>query len=254
MIEARAVRARECRAFTLIELLVVISIIALLVSLLLPAMEGAREASRRVICASNQKQFIMAMHAVAANNDGKLPGAPGYRANATNYFGGTAGPVNEDFVASVYPQYISSPKSFYCPSQTQFDADTLVYPASPHLGSYFGFANAASGPFVRYYYLSYEVFANADHWAPYDTVPETTADPGNWVLSVDFNRFLDGDPLVWGSNHPANYGAYPERPPTSGPLQGLNIGKLDGSVEWRSADGGVQNQFPLVTSGWWARW
>ena len=60
------------RGFTLIELLVVVAVIAVLLSVLLPALSGARRAALEVGCLNNMRQLVMAQLAYANDNDGEL--------------------------------------------------------------------------------------------------------------------------------------------------------------------------------------
>lgn len=65
-------RSRPKAAFTLIELLVVIAVIALLMSILVPALLRVKAQARKTMCASNLRQHIYALTMYAHDNDGKL--------------------------------------------------------------------------------------------------------------------------------------------------------------------------------------
>jgi prepilin-type N-terminal cleavage/methylation domain-containing protein/prepilin-type processing-associated H-X9-DG protein len=76
---AQVVRHRPsaCSAFTLVELLVVIGIIAVLIAILLPALNRAREAAKQVQCLSNMKQLSNAVIMFANEHKDWMPGRPG---------------------------------------------------------------------------------------------------------------------------------------------------------------------------------
>ncbi|EDM26859.1 hypothetical protein LNTAR_06424 [Lentisphaera araneosa HTCC2155] len=62
----------EIKKVTLVEILVVVAVIAILASLLLPALKKARETARIAVCVSNQKQIGIAMYNYTGDNDGYL--------------------------------------------------------------------------------------------------------------------------------------------------------------------------------------
>ena len=78
-IEAKGITVDKSRGFTLIELLVVIAIIALLMAILIPVLNGAREQGKRAACLHNLKGLVLAWIMYTDDNDGRL-----VRGNAGN--------------------------------------------------------------------------------------------------------------------------------------------------------------------------
>jgi prepilin-type N-terminal cleavage/methylation domain-containing protein len=81
-------RESKFRGFTLVELLVVIGIIALLISILIPALNSARERANRVKCLSNLRQMGQAEQIYALDNKGQYPRVAYVGGGAVYYFTG----------------------------------------------------------------------------------------------------------------------------------------------------------------------
>ncbi len=191
----------NARGFTLIELLVVISIIALLIALLLPALQGARDAGRAVVCASQLRQNAVGMLIYFDDNDQKLP-----RSFGSDIVDGGPDPDTRYtwFTRLVGQQYLSAPLTdpFVSsgpdlqsnPTIVPSSASSLICPQSPPgVRTHWGFPTVWS-------YGNTAWFGQA--WRQTDDVGYGTTSP----FTVDCSYAINSSQGDWTGNNNQNIG------------------------------------------------
>jgi prepilin-type N-terminal cleavage/methylation domain-containing protein len=155
--------------FTLVELLVVISIIALLLALLMPSLNRAREGAKRQVCCNQIKQSSIGIHAYAGDNDYDMPNYGdemhpyvAYRDDEPNV------PMK---LACLYEAgYVKDPRVFYCPSNKD-----IVYKYE----SYIRYNNQPT----RWGYLPQDINVGRNEWVRlgYEYYPTDPRSPAKLV-------------------------------------------------------------------------
>ena len=168
---------RNRRGFTLIELLVVIAIIAILIGLLLPAVQKVREAAARMSCSNNLKQLGIAVHSYNDAN-GRMPFNGDPVANSGCCW--NTGARQYSFLARMLP---------YIEQDNLFKAGGLGNSPEAVMGS--AQAIALGGTFLKTFKC------------PSDTTPDTRTNvanhPGGRVVASTSYKGVSGGNWAWGS-------------------------------------------------------
>jgi prepilin-type N-terminal cleavage/methylation domain-containing protein len=262
------------RGFTLIELLVVIAIIAVLIGLLLPAVQKVRQAAARTESENNLKQMLVSVHGLAGTNSRMPPSVgiyPGTTVTASLFYHILPG-IEQDNMYNTYnsnpdkgvPQSSAPIKTYFAPldltnpggdTHISYSSNAAVFGVTD--GGTVRLTDMLTGKGTTQTILFMERFAstgtpaaNNHHWPHTNTVANYVY-AANITSTANFpNPDFSGDPTVVAAN---DTGASATATAFVG--ASFQVGMADGSV--RSVSRGVTNtgvlpNFPAVSIWSWA--
>ena len=226
------------KGFTLIELLVVIAVIALLIAVILPALNSAKLSAKQVVCAAQMKQWSLAALAYASeNNDELVPYADvrdvasGNAVNPETYWHKRLSPylTKEDYGKWGMDDVRK------CPMGKENWGEKAVW-----IGVYYGSHKVKHAPFIFLNQWDGNVLTNMT--TPFKVT--TIKTPANYLMLLDVIRDHTFNPFFWtwdadyngdGIND-SNSGLLPSRPYNMAKPRihrgGCNVALFDGHVEW----------------------
>ena len=251
-------------AFTLVELLVVIGIIALLVTLLLPALRAAREHARRVNDLSNFRQLTAAWLMYAQDNGGHLcsanstanPGlfgvVPGVDTNSFSWIGHTNHPDQ-----GVLWKYLGDKRVYFCPNQPPFGSGLNSYATIYAMNGLL--ASAGRLRYLTRTYLTLSeirkpestfVFLESSEWIN-GSYPPPQMFPGKIIMTPPPGHFhwlsgSNGTPVAFADGH-AVFWQYASLATYQTPNSVKNTGSFEGG--WDS-QGSINSADSLQLAEW----
>ena len=268
---------RRATAFTLIELLVVIAIIAVLMGILMPALQKIRQQAKIISCGSNMRQLVVGLITYAENSDGKLPPHPStvsetnfhrpYELNwRLNQVGMVADVTNKAYhhVGKYLADYLPEVDVFNCRVASIKD-DTPWPPTGAVQGTYGEFyRTGAFAPLHSTYMFlwnyqgyNHKISGAVDKNQGHFEGPRRLGDASRLIvqdalfyLTSNTNILWESPQQSWYASHPfpqgqRTYPYYTFQDPsmTQRPKIKLNAGYMDGRVEaFRASEAsGVKN-------------